>query len=797
MLEVMKKNNVAADEVLTVTCTDLSVDCNFVFSWLVLTKERVFFLFSDKQINGIDHANSTDGRNDVPSDVRVESYPLERVDCIETIPLSAGCVISITVDGVAKKMCAASATCALGATRFAETTMLAKENNLDRIMRLKEKRRNSNGVCKKCGTPFKHYGNRICPKCNNRYSSMLRLLKYFWPYKKMISVMLICIILSALVSLVTPYLSGTVLYGEILEKKLGFTEMFGNGITITTALLIVALTIFLTKLIGQIFSALQNIAVAKVVPYVVKELKSNIFTQMSRLSLSFFQHRETGGLLTRVLDDAEQVTNLFIEDVPKLMVDVLTIAGVAIAMFSISPIIAVAAVLFIPLSSLITIKVMPKMHVYFGMRFRASRNMNAHINDNLTGARVVRAFGQQQSEIDRFGDLNDGVKEAEYKIVGIQNELYAIYHLIQNVGVFAAWGLGAFLVLKYIDFSYANIITLIGYLGMLNGPVNDISNALKNCVNCMNSAQRIFEILDSKPDVEESENPISADNIKGDIRVENVTFSYEKGKPVIHNLNFEIKAGQMLGVVGHSGAGKTTLLCLISRLYDPDEGDIFIDGINIREMNLNQLHRSIAVVSQETYIFMGTVAENIAYSNPDVPRDKIIEAAMAASAHDFITKLPDGYDTIIGSAGRELSGGERQRISIARAILSDPKILILDEATASMDTETEQSIQQSIERLTKGRTTISVAHRLSTLRNADRLIVLSNGRIEESGTHNELIERKGIYYRLANLQGKRAAFEGDDTQWQEKNFMTRGPFPPNRRPEGPPPNRPPMWPPRM
>ncbi len=788
LLEKMKQFDITADDILTVTCTDFSLESSYTFSWLVLTKDWVYLLYSDKYPEIIDHCSRTDGRNEVPDDVTVEKIALCDIEVIETLPLAAGCVISVTQNGISRKLVAASATCAPGANHFVRCVMLAKNKDYKQIEELNEKRRHSRGRCKKCGTPYKEYGNRICPRCNSRRSSMLRLLKYFLPYKGMIAVMMTCIVLSTLISLISPYLSGTVLYGEILEGKLGFTKMFGDGIQITTALLIVVLTIFLTKLATQVFTSIQNIAIAKTVPYVLREIKSKIFDAMSRLSLSFFQRRETGSLMTRVLDDADQVTSLFIEDVPRLMVDGVTILGVSVAMFAISWPVAVAAIIFIPLSSLITLRVLPKMWVYFGMRFRASRNMNAHINDNLSGARVVRAFGQQQSEQNRFEKLNENVRNAEFKIVGVQNELYATYHLVQNIGIFAVWGLGSFLVLKRFDFSYADIITLIGYVGMLSGPVSDISKALRQLTNCMNSTQRIFEILDSKPELYEAENPVFPDEMKGDIKVENVTFGYEKDKPVLHGLSFGIKAGEMLGVVGRSGAGKTTLLCLISRLYDPEEGNIYIDGIDIRDMELKRLHRSIAVVSQETFIFMGTVAENIAYANPTISRDKIVEAAMAASAHDFITKLPDGYDTVIGSSGRELSGGERQRISIARAILADPKILVLDEATASMDTETEQSIQQSLERLSKGRTTISVAHRLSTLRNADRLIVLENGYLEESGTHNELIEKQGIYYRLAQLQGKTLTIEGDDMLWKTNDFPPRGPM------AGPPPSRPPMGP---
>ncbi len=789
LLEKLTEFNISAADILTVTGTDFSLDSNYMFSWLVLTKDRVCLLFSDKTATAVDNYSRTDGRNDVPADARVEEIPLTDIDRMETTPLAAGCVVSVVENGVARKICACTATCAAGANHFVRCVMLAKEKNYDEIKALNEKRRFTRGKCPKCGTPYKEYGNCICPRCNSGKSSMLRLLKYFLPHKFLIAVMMLCIVMSTVVNLFTPYLSGTVLYGEILEGKLGFTEMFGEGIAITTALLIIVLTIVASKLITQIFTAIQNVAIAKTVPYVVRDIKSKIFDAMSRLSLSFFQRRETGGLMTRVLEDAEQVTNLFIEDVPRLMVDGITVVGVAVSMFAISWPVAIAAIVFIPLSSLITMRVMPKMWVYFGMKFRASRNMNAHVSDNLAGARVVRAFGQQSSEEKRFEKLNENVKAAEFKIVGVQNELYATYHLIQNIGIFAVWGLGSFLVLRQLDFNYANIITLIGYVGMLSGPVSDISKALRQVASCMNATQRIFEILDSKPDVEEKNNPVFPDEIKGDIRVENVTFGYDKDKPVIRDMSFEVKAGEMLGVVGRSGAGKTTLLCLISRLYDPEDGNIFIDGINIRDMELNKLHRSIAVVSQETYIFMGTVAENIAYAYPDISRDKIVEAALAASAHDFITKLPDGYDTVIGTSGRELSGGERQRISIARAILANPKILVLDEATASMDTETEQNIQASLEKLAKGRTTISVAHRLSTLRNADRLIVLEDGLLAESGTHNELIEKQGIYYRLAQLQSKSMTIEGDDILWKATDFMPKGPM---DSPMGPPPPMSPM-----
>lgn len=276
----------------------------------------------------------------------------------------------------------------------------------------------------------------------------------------------------------------------------------------------------------------------------------------------------------------------------------------------------------------------------------------------------------------------------------------------------------------------------------------------------MNSAQRIFEILDAKPDVTEKPSAKPKPDIKGEITLKNVTFGYEENREVLKNISLSVNAGEMLGIVGKSGAGKTTLVNLITRLYDVSEGEILIDGVNVRDMRFCDLRKNIALVSQETYIFKGTIFENIAYANPKAGRKEVLEAAIAASAHDFICKLPDGYDTEVGSGGRGLSGGERQRISIARAILANPKILILDEATAAVDTETEKNIQSALKELIKNRTTLSIAHRLSTLRDADKLIVIDDGKLVEEGTHGELIRKKGEYFKLYQIQSKALAMRG-------------------------------------
>ncbi|MBP5618737.1 MAG: ABC transporter ATP-binding protein, partial [Clostridia bacterium] len=353
------------------------------------------------------------------------------------------------------------------------------------------------------------------------------------------------------------------------------------------------------------------------------------------------------------------------------------------------------------------------------------------------------------------------VGKVETDVGGMEAYLFTIYSAAVWMIYLCVYALGAWLILsRKGEVDYSLLLTFSGYIAMLSGPVDTLSRFVRQWVGTMNGAQRIFEIIDANPDVVESDKPVHLEQVKGDVVLEHVTFAYEPGKPVLKDVSLRAPAGQMLGIVGRSGAGKSTLLNLIARLYDVDEGRITIDGVDIRDLSFADLHGLIAMVSQETYIFMGTVAENIAYARPEATHEEIVAAAVAASAHDFIVALPDGYDTVIGPSGRELSGGERQRLSIARAVLTDPRILILDEATASVDTETEIRIQQALAKLIQGRTTLSVAHRLSTLRDAADLVVLDEGKIVEHGTHEKLIQEKGTYYRLATIQSRALAKRG-------------------------------------
>lgn len=613
-------------------------------------------------------------------------------------------------------------------------------------------------ICPKCGTRYPNRDRKICPKCMDKRSVFFRMMSYFVPHKLRIMIMMLCYIGTALLNLAWPYLNGKILYDKVLSRNEAFLAQFGLPPGQFLILLGgVVVTMLFTSLTMQLLGMIQGVLTAKIIPDVVKEIKSHVFRAMGKLSVSFYSKRQTGGLMTRVLDDAERVTDFYINGLPYFFINLLTILFTGVVMCMMHLGLAVASLALLPFLTLISMKMLPRLWNHYGRRHRAGRSMNGQVNDNITGARVVKAFGQEESELKRFSTYNNRVKQAELSLVSYDNRYNALYHIVENITTFIVWGFGSALVLKKTSIEVGVLITFVGYVTQLKQPLDFMSRVFRWWAESINSAQRIFEIVDSLPEVRESANPIHLDYIKGDITLKNVTFGYEPHKPVLKNVSFEVEAGKMLGIVGRSGAGKSTLVNLISRLYDVEEGEILIDGVNVKDLSFASLHRSIAMVSQETYIFMGTVAQNIAYARPEATSEEIVRAAILASAHDFICKMPDGYDTMIGSSGRELSGGERQRLSIARAILANPRILILDEATASVDTETEKAIQNSLSFLVQGRTTLSIAHRLSTLRDADRLVVIEEGKLTEEGDHEKLIALEGTYYKLMQLQTKALA----------------------------------------
>lgn len=373
--------------------------------------------------------------------------------------------------------------------------------------------------------------------------------------------------------------------------------------------------------------------------------------------------------------------------------------------------------------------------------------LNALLNESLSGFRIVRAFAQEHREISRFSQRSSELISSVITVERTWAMLFATISLFTAMGTLLVWYLGGRQVLGE-EMTLGTLMAFLFYLGMFYAPLQALSWLINWASRSLTAAERLFEILDTPPETDEPD-VISVPKIEGRVEFKNVVFGYEKHRPVLKGVNFTVEPGEMVGLVGHSGAGKTTTINLICRFYDVDEGQILIDGIDIRKIQRSDLRRQIGLVPQDTFLFSGTIAENITFAKPNATKEEIIRAAKIANAHDFIvTQKPDGYDTQVGERGQGLSVGERQRIAISRALLPDPRIIILDEATSQVDVETERQIQEAIERLVKGRTTFAIAHRLATLRSANKLIVLKEGQIAEIGTHDELMQKQGEFYRL-------------------------------------------------
>jgi len=485
---------------------------------------------------------------------------------------------------------------------------------------------------------------------------------------------------------------------------------------------------------------------------IVYDLKNTIFGSIERLSLSFFNGRQTGGLMTQVNDDSNTIYGFFCDGMPFFLINIVQVIVLAVIMFVMNPLLAALTLITVPVFFFViryTYNAQRKLHA---KNWSGVRRLHARLSDVLGGIRVVKAFSKEDDESERFHTANARAAKGNKRVQLFNNYVYPYIGYILYIGNIISLGVGGYMVIKG-KFSYGELLTFTAYVNMIYSPMYFFSHMVDWYASTTNALQRLFEIMDSEPDITEKPDAITPENIEGRVEFKNVDFGYTKSKKVIDNVSFDIEAGHILGIVGHTGAGKSTIANLIMRLYDADEGEILIDSINVKDLSFKALYENIAIVSQETYLFIGSILDNIRYAKPDASYEEIIWAAKCAGAHDFIVKLPDGYNTMIGFGSKDLSGGERQRVSIARAILRDPKILILDEATAAMDTKTEKLIQTALHELTKGKTTIMIAHRLSTLRDAHKLIVIENGKVAEQGTHKELLDKEGgVYNKLYTLQ---------------------------------------------
>ena len=595
--------------------------------------------------------------------------------------------------------------------------------------------------CPKCGTRYVDKARKICPKCMDKNKIIRRMGSFLLRYRAHMIMILIALVLSSAIGVLSPYISSGFYFDEVLNIS---GKFYGQ-------ILMVLAMIVGTRLISVAISMFHNIVTSVVAAKLSYDLKKTIFTAIERLSISFYTNRQTGGLMAQVTNDANTIYWFFCDGVPYFLVNIVQIAVMLVIMLVMNPLLTLLALITVPLVFISIRMLFDKMGKLHAKRWAKSRGMNAILSDVLSGMRVVKAFSKEKDEIKRFRKSSLSVAEAEQNTSIFATLAFPGVNLLFSISNLIVLGAGGWMVIKG-NMTYGMLLTFISYMNMIYSPMYSFVDMVSWFTDSLNAMSRLIEVMDAEPEVVEAENPKSLGDIRGHVEFRHVDFSYDKNRKIIDDVSFDIEAGHALGIVGHTGAGKSTLANLLIRLYDVTAGEILIDGINVKDISFEELRKHVAIVSQETYLFMGTILDNIRYARPDATYEEVIEAVKIAGAHDFIIKLPDGYSTMIGFGYKDLSGGERQRLSIARSILRDPKILILDEATAAMDTETERKIQTAIERLSKGRTTITIAHRLSTLRDADKLIVIENGKMPEAGTHLELINKKGIYYNLYKLQ---------------------------------------------
>jgi len=696
--------NISADEIVTYLVTDLSSPVSYGNAIVLLLKDSICVIgndnsFSRKKLSEI---------KDITAEIYTSSGELILHTGRESISLAQ---FTLTVSSKVEK--------------FVSQVLKAVDGE-DNIEIVESNETNSD---------FKYINN-------GRKKLFFRILSYVPKYKKHLIMMVCIIITTTIINLISPYITGTVLYDEVLSES---GKYYGQILPLV--LFLVGITLFNTLLgilLGRIGAEMSG--------NIIYDIKTEVFSSMQKLGMKFFTSKRTGNLLNRVNSDALDIQYFLNDGLPYFLIHSATIAFVGLVLFIVNPILSVSVLIPVPLIVLIIKKSTRKFKRLKWHTWRRSSSVNSIINDNLQGVRVVKAFGKENFEIDRFNKVSKSLCENRIREGIASAKVFPMLSWMMSVGGLIVWGVGGGQILTG-NLSFGELMSFIGYLSLLYNPVNFMVKTFDWWTNCMNSAQRIFEVIDRTPDVLEAENPIHIDRIKGDIEFKNVTFSYEPNKTVLKNVSFKLSAGEMIGLVGHSGAGKSTITNIITRLYDVNDGEVLIDGINIKDIGFESLHKNIGIVLQNTFLFSGTIAENISYGKVGATVEEIVDAAKKAHAHEFIIKLPDGYNTYIGKDGIDLSGGEKQRLSIARAILMDPAILIFDEATSSLDTETELKIQEAMNLLIKNRTTIAIAHRFSTLKNADRLVVVEHGRIVETGTHEELFDKpNGVYSKMAHMQ---------------------------------------------
>ena len=616
-------------------------------------------------------------------------------------------------------------------------------------------------LCPRCGAALEP-AQEECPSCARELYTppstwtLLRLWRFAKPYKGQLLFAFLLTLASTGATLVPPYLTMPMMDNVLIPFQKGIPVDFG------------LVRLYLGGLLGASLLAwflgwARTYILALVSERIGADLRTTTYEHLLHLSLEYFGGKRTGDLMARIGSETDRICIFLSLHLLDFATDVLMIAMTAVILFSINPWLALVTLLPLPFIAWMIQVVREKLRTGFEKVDRVWSEVSNVLADTIPGIRVVKAFAQEKREAARFREANKHNLVANDRLNKVWSLFSPTVSLLTEIGLLIVWAFGVWQVSRG-QITVGVLTAFLAYISRFYARLDSMSRIVSTTQKAAAGAKRIFDILDHVSSVPETTRPVHLAQVEGAIDIRGVGFRYGN-RTVLRGVDLAIAPGEMIGLVGHSGSGKSTLVNLICRFYDVSEGAILVDGVDIRSLPVAEWRRHIGLVLQEPFLFFGTIAENIAYGKPEASREEIVAAARAAHAHEFILRLPRGYDSLVGERGQGLSGGERQRISIARALLVDPRLLILDEATSSVDTETEQEIQKALDNLVQGRTTIAIAHRLSTLRRADRLVVMDRGQIVETGKHEELIAREGAYYRLYEAQARQVDREFASAAW--------------------------------